>query len=108
MSAIINRTQYWCNAKNMRCNTFTLMIASPRLAKSKISMLKLDTIRKRKERKTYNLKYKIEQLTTKKKNTVLYLIVEMAIGIVITYLLLAKKIKRKATYATEIRFRKTA
>jgi hypothetical protein len=38
--------------KTMRCNTFTLMIASPRLGKEpKISMLKLDMIRKGKRGK---------------------------------------------------------
>jgi hypothetical protein len=37
--------------KNMRCNTFTLMIASPRLAKSKNQYAKLDMIRKGKRGK---------------------------------------------------------
>jgi hypothetical protein len=50
MSAIINRTQYWCKTLKTNASFFTLMIASPRLGKEpKISMLKLDTIRKERE-----------------------------------------------------------
>jgi hypothetical protein len=65
--------------------------------RAKISMLKLDTILKKKERKTYNLKYKIEQDAQQKKNNCTYLIVGTitAIGIVITYLLWPKNKREK-------------
>jgi hypothetical protein len=82
--------------KNYALQYLHLMIASPRLGKEpKISMLKLDTILKRKERKTYNLK-QIEQ-AHKKRKYFLYLIVGTitAIGIVIMYLLLAKNKREK-------------
>jgi hypothetical protein len=54
------------NAKTMRCNTFINDSITKVRQRAKISMLKLDMIRKRKERKT-NLKYKIEQEALQKR-----------------------------------------
>nr|WP_309759465.1 ATP-binding protein [Flavobacterium sp.] len=79
-------------------------------AKNQYAKIRYDSKKEREE----NLQLKVQKIeqdaTQKKKNIFLYLIVGTitAIGIVITYLLLAKnkREKLKATYATEIRISK--
>ena len=79
-------------------------------AKNQYAKIRYDSKKEREE----NLQLKVQKIeqeaTQKKKNIFLYLIVGTitAIGIVITYLLLAKnkREKVKATYATEIRISK--
>lgn len=79
-------------------------------AKNQYAKIRYDSKKEREE----NLQLKVQKIEQavqqKKNNTVLYLIVGIitAIGIVITYLLLAKnkREKIKATYATEIRISK--
>jgi hypothetical protein len=92
----------------MRCNTFHLNDSITKVRqRAKISMLKLDTIRKGR-RKTYNLKYKNRARSYTKEKYLLPHRGNHHGGIVITYLLLAKnkREKSKATYATEIQISK--